>query len=138
MSMTNKTSAEMHTDHRRWKGDVDCWNDDITNWQSETETAISHLKQIIQKLQEHVHLINNHAELIGSIESGLEYHEKNLASALQSNSFTDLDNDLADRHVKEAELHRRQRFAHEAMKRKHHQAMAHVEMLKAMVDATLK
>jgi hypothetical protein len=137
MTVATRTPVEMHSDHRHWKGDVDCWNDDISNWRSESQVALDHLRQIIQAIQERTRSIDDHADSIAKLESELEFHEKNLAAALQSNATTELDDDLRQRHVEEADLHRRQRVKHEVMKKSHHRAMVQVEMLRTVVGVPM-
>ena len=136
MSTSLKTAAASHAEHRQWQSDLACWKDDIENWRLEHSEAVLQLQDALNRIKEHGTCLDDHADSLASLQSSLEYHEKNLAASLQRGSDSALDETLNERHRKEADLHQRQKDAHERMKKHHHQAMSKVSLLtKALQEA---
>ncbi|TWU46879.1 hypothetical protein [Rubripirellula reticaptiva] len=134
MSTKLETATQFHADHRHWQSDIACWNDDIESWRSEHSHAIVQLQAALRQINEHGQCVNDHADSIASLESGLEHHEKSLAADLQNESTAGLDKTQCEHHQREADLHARQRAAHERMKKHHHQAMAKVAMVASALE----
>ncbi|QDT12718.1 hypothetical protein [Planctomycetes bacterium K23_9] len=137
MTISLKTAAESHADHRHWHSDVECWKDDIENWRAEHSTAVAQLQEALRQINEHGASLDQHADSVASLEGRLEYHEKNLAASLQNGSNTELDEMLSDQHAKQLDVHQRQHESHERIKKHHHTAMAQVAILKAALEAPM-
>ena len=135
--MTQKFAslAELHADHRHWANDISMWKDDIELWKKQHSAALDDLEEIIRLIRQNDHALDCHLDALETIESGLQFHEKNLAGSIVTGSGADLDEALVERHAETSAKFASQRRAHESMKKHHHIAMAYVATLKTALES---
>lgn len=137
MTQNFESPSELHADHRHWNIEISLWKDEIDVWKKQLSTALRDLEQMSELIRDHDNALDCHIKDLESIESGIQYHEKNLAKSLCGNSDFAFDNALLERHSVEAKKIAFQRNAHEGIKKHQHIAMAHVAVLKTALERAL-
>jgi Skp family chaperone for outer membrane proteins len=131
--MISTKSTSMHSEHRYWESEIGLWRDDLRAWQHELAKAESEIKQLEKALTDHGHVLRTHASALRLEEQTSQQHEHAIAEFEKGSEGEEL-LEMARKHSHEAELHQVHRAAHEELKRRHHQIIAHWNTLLKVLD----
>jgi hypothetical protein len=130
--MISTKPASMHDEHRYWESEISLWRDDLRSWQHELAKAEGEFKQLEKALTDHEHVLRTHASALRLEEQVSAQHEHSIAEFEKGGEGQEL-LEMARKHSGEADLHQTHRTAHERLKRRHHNIIAHWNaLLKAL------
>jgi hypothetical protein len=133
--MTAAENELMHGDHRFWESEISLWRDDLRIWQHELAKSNDELKQLANALEDHALRLRMHASSLRLDEIAFDGHEHAIAEMEKTGRSGKVAR-MTLEHQQEANRHIAHREAHESLKRKHHQVMAHWNLLlKALQQA---
>jgi septal ring factor EnvC (AmiA/AmiB activator) len=122
------TPMTMHAEHRLWESEISLWRDDLRAWQQELSKAQGEIKQLEKALEDHAHALRIHASTLRLQEQTIDGHEHELAQYEKGGEGEELFQ-MARQHSAEAGRHNEHRNAHEQLKRRHHNVIAHWSLL---------
>jgi hypothetical protein len=126
----------MHNEHRLWESEISLWRDDLRAWQEELGKSQSEIKQLEKALEDHAHALRTHASTLRLQEQTFDGHEHAIVQYEQGGEGEELFQ-MARQHSDEAVRHAEHRQAHERLKRRHHDVIAHWNLLlKALREPT--
>lgn len=126
--MTASTHMNMHNEHRFWESEIGLWRDDLRAWQHELAKAQNEIKLLEKAMEDHAHALRTHGSSLRLEEQSFEGHEHAIADYEKGGEGDQLF-EMAREHNKEAAHHVEHRAAHERLKRRHHNAIAHWNLL---------
>lgn len=126
--MTAAENELMHGDHRFWESEISLWRDDLRIWQHDLARSHDELKQLAKSLEDHALRLRVHASTLRLDEIAFDGHEHAIAESEKTGCDRDSARMIAE-HQQESVRHIAHRAAHESLKRKHHQVMAHWNLL---------
>ena len=122
--MSSTTHMNMHSEHREWESVISAWRDDLRAWQQELAKAQGEIKQLEKSLEDHAELLRLHASTLRLQEQTLDAHEHAIVDYEKGGDGDDL-LQMARQHCEEALRHDEHCKAHEQLKRRHHNVIAH-------------
>jgi hypothetical protein len=136
VTMTAAENELMHGDHRFWESEISLWRDDLRIWQHELAISQDELKQLAKALEDHALRLRMHASSLRLDEIAFDGHEHAIAELEKKGISGEMPNSSLE-HQQESDRHIAHRKAHESLKRKHHQVIAHWNLLlKALQQPT--
>jgi len=126
MIATKPTS--MHEEHRYWESEISLWRDDLDAWQNELSKAESEIQLLENSLADHAQVLRLHGSSLRLDEQEFEGHEHEIVEFEKGGEGDELF-ELARRHTAQAVHHDKHRAAHEQLKRRHHNIIAHWSVL---------
>lgn len=126
--MISTKPKTMHDEHRYWESEISLWRDDLRAWQNELATAERELKLLEKALADHAQALRLHGSSLRLDEQEFESHEHEIAEFEKGAEGEELF-EMACRHCAQGEQHTEHRVAHEQLKRRHHNIIAHWNVL---------
>ena len=134
--MTSTAHLNMHGEHRLWESHISQWRDDLRAWQHELAKAQGEIKQLEKALEDHAHTLRTHASTLRLQEQKVDEHEHAIVEYEKGGEGDELVQ-MARDHSQEAVHHAKQCEDHEQLKRRHHNVIAHWNLLlKSLRDST--
>jgi len=132
--MISTKSTSIHSEHRYWESEISLWRDDLSAWQHELAKAHAEIKTLEEGLADHAHVLRIHASSLRLEEQTIDGHEHAIADFEKGDEGEEL-LEMARDHGKESVRHQEHRTAHEQLKRRHHNIVAHWQaLLKALSE----
>jgi hypothetical protein len=125
----------MHQEHRHWGSEISLWRDDLCAWQKELTKAESEIKLLEKALADHAQVLRLHGSSLRLDEQEFENHEHEIVEYKKGGEGEEL-LEMARRHSAQAVHHDRHRAAHEQLKRRHHNIIAHWNVLLKALQET--
>jgi hypothetical protein len=145
--MTAGTHADMHAEHRLWRGDFSLWREEMGVWQAELNRVgadlerlapalpSQHLMRLRVVLRTHREVFDAHRAAIDTHDRHVENHEAALARFEKGGPANNDLLNLAKDHQREIPRHAKQREAHERLKKCQRTLMARWPLLlKALAE----
>ena len=133
--MFSTKPISMHQEHRYWESEIGLWRDDLRAWQSELSKAESEFKLLEKALADHAQLLRLHGSSFRLDEQEFENHEHEIVEYEKGGEGEEL-LEMSRRHSVQAVRHGEHRAAHEQLKRRHHNIIAHWNvLLKALQES---
>lgn len=133
--MTNTKPTSMHSEHRYWENETSLWREDLHAWQQELAKAVGEVKHLEKALADHGHVLRLHGSALRLDEQEFENHEHAMVEFEKGGEGDEL-LEMARRHGGQATQHGKHRAKHEQLKRRHHNIIAHWNLLlKALREA---
>jgi hypothetical protein len=126
--MTGTTHLRMHGEHRLWESDIGLWRDELCAWQHELAKAQGEIKQLEKALADHAHVLRTHASALRLQEQKVDEHEHAIVEYEKGGEGDELFQ-MARDHSHEAVHHAKQCDDHQQLKRRHHEVIAHWNLL---------
>jgi hypothetical protein len=117
-----------HGEHRLWESEISLWRDDLRAWQHELAKAQSEIKQLEHALEQHAHTLRQHGAAIRLQEQTFNEHEHAIVEYEKGGEGDDLF-EFARQHREEVVHQAEKRAAHEQLKRRHRNIIAHWTVL---------
>lgn len=126
--------ASMHEEHRYWESEISLWRDDLRAWQNELGKAENEIKLLEKSLADHAQTLRLHGSSLRLDEQEFEAHEHEIVEYEKGGEGDGLF-EMARRHTAQAVHHGQHRAAHEQLKRRHHNIIAHWNLLLKVLSA---
>jgi hypothetical protein len=127
-AMISTKPTGMHQEHRYWENEIGLWRDDLRAWQKELAKAESEIKLLEKALADHAQVLRLHGSSLRLDEQEFENHEHEIVEFEKGGEGDELF-EMARRHSAQAMRHDEHRAAHEQLKRRHHNILAHWNVL---------
>jgi hypothetical protein len=126
--MISTKPTSMHGEHRYWESEISLWRDDLRAWQKELAKAECEIKLLEKALADHAQLLRLHGSSLRLDEQEFDGHEHEIVEYEKGGEGEEL-LEMARRHSAQAVHHVQHRAAHEQIKRRHHNIIAHWNVL---------
>ena len=134
--MTSTTHMNMHSEHREWESEISAWRDDLRVWQQELAKTQGEMKQVEKSLEDHAEALRLHASTLRLQEQTFDIHEHAIVDYEKGGEGDELF-EMARQHGEEAVSHNKHREAHDLLKQRHHNVIAHWNaLLRAIREPT--
>jgi hypothetical protein len=126
--MSTTSHIKMHQEHGTWRAEDNFWRDEVALWEKEIKEAAAQLPKLETVLNGRLESLRTHAASIRLYEQDVAEHEHALTEFERGDTGEKLIR-FAGAHQTAAAKHAEERTQHEAIKRHHHQLMAHWKLL---------